>query len=79
MESAEAKKAVEMSVYQVDTQDKGDKNEAFENAPKQAAKVEVEEEPVAEPTKRAGKKQAEVTDAQKKSLADVVSDWSTDD
>ncbi len=79
MESAEAKKAVEMSVYQVDTQDKDGKDEAFENAPKQAAKVEEIEAEVAEPVKRAGKKQAEISDAQKKSLADVVSDWSTDD
>lgn len=77
-ESAEAKKAVEMTVYQVDSQGKDDKEE-FESAPKQSAAVEVEEAPIAEPTKRAGKKQAEVTDASKKSLADVVSDWSTDD
>lgn len=79
MQSAEAKKAVEMTVYQVDSQDK-DGNEAFENAPKSSAKVEVEEvvEAVAEPTKRATKKQPEVSTEAKKSLADVVSDWSDD-
>ena len=71
MQSAEAKKAVEMTVYQVDSQDK-DSNEAFETVAK-------EEAPVAEPTKRAGKKQQEVSDAPKKSLADVVSDWSNED
>jgi hypothetical protein len=71
MGSAEAKKAVEMTVYQVDAQDK-DSNEAFET-------VATEEAPVAEPTKRAGKKQQEVSDAPKKSLADVVSDWSSED
>lgn len=77
VQSVEAKKAVEMTVYQVDTQDK-DSDEKFENVPK-AAKVEVvEEEEVAEPTKRASKPKAEVTDAPKKSLADVVSDWSSD-
>jgi hypothetical protein len=75
-QSAEAKKAVEMTVYQVDAQDK-DSDESFEHAP--AAKVEsVEVEEVAEPTKRAGKAKAEVSDAAKKSLADVVSDWSND-
>lgn len=77
MQSAEAKKAVEMTVYQVDTQDK-DSDEKFETVP-QTAKVEaVDEEEVAEPTKRASKSKAEVTDAPKKSLADVVSDWSSD-
>jgi hypothetical protein len=71
-ESAEAKKAVEMSVYQVDTQDK-DSAEPFETVAKS------DDEPVAEPAKRASKKQAEVSDAPKKSLADVVNDWSSDD
>ena len=70
MESAEAKKAVEMTVYQVDSQDK-DSDEPFETPKQEAA--------VAEPTKRAGKKQQEVSDAPKKSLADVVSDWSNED
>jgi hypothetical protein len=74
MQSAEAKKAIEMTVYQVDTQDK-DSNESFETV----AKVEEVEAPVAEPTKRAGKKQQEVSDAPKKSLADVVNDWSSED
>jgi hypothetical protein len=73
MQSVEAKKAVEMTVYQVDTQDK-DSNEAFETVAKKD-----EEAPVAEPTKRAGKKQQEVSDAPKKSLADVVNDWSSED
>jgi hypothetical protein len=78
MASPEAKKAVEMTVYQVDTQK--DSDEAFENAPKQAAKVEEAEDeaPIAEPTKRGGKAKAEPSDAPKKSLADVVSDWSDD-
>lgn len=71
MESVEAKKAVEMTVYQVDNQS-GDNKEPFETVAKA-------EEPVAEPVKRAGKKQAEVSDAPKKSLADVVNDWSSDD
>lgn len=77
VESAEAKKAVEMTVYQVDSQGK-DNDEPFETTPK-AAKVEaVEAEAVAEPTKRASKSKAEVADTPKKSLADVVSDWSSD-
>ena len=77
--SPEAKKAVEMTVYQVDSQAK-DSDEEFENAPKQAAKVEAEESgaPIAEPTKRGGKAKVEPSDAPKKSLADVVSDWSDD-
>lgn len=79
VESAEAKKAVEMTVYQVDTENKDD-GEAFENAPKQGAKVEAAEAeaPVAEPTKRSGKAKVEPSDTPKKSLADVVSDWSDD-
>lgn len=72
-QSAEAKKAVEMTVYQVDSQDK-DNNEPFETVAKSD-----DEAPVAEPTKRAGKKQQEVSDAPKKSLADVVNDWSSED
>jgi hypothetical protein len=75
VQSPEAKKAVEMTVYQVDTENK----EEFENAPKQA-KVEAQEveAPVSEPTKRSGKAKIEPSDAPKKSLADVVSDWSDD-
>lgn len=72
MQSAEAKKAVEMTVYQVDSEGK-DSDEPFET------KAQSDEEaPVAEPTKRAGKKQQEVSDAPKKSLADVVNDWSSE-
>lgn len=77
MASPEAKKAVEMTVYQVDSQDK-DSDEKFENAPKVAKVEAVEEGAVAEPTKRASKPKAEVADTPKKSLADVVSDWSSD-
>ena len=43
------------------------------------AVAKADDEPVAEPAKRASKKQAEVSDAPKKSLADVVNDWSSDD
>ncbi len=78
MQSAEAIKAVEMTVYQVDSQAK-DSEEEFAPAPAKATKVEAEEvDEVTEPVKRASKAKAEVSDAPKKSLADVVSDWSND-
>jgi hypothetical protein len=79
--SETAQKAVVMSVYQTDTEGKTN-NEEFEQSPvpkAEKAKAEaVEAEEVAEPTKRASKPKAEVSDTPKKTLADVVSDWSDD-
>lgn len=77
VESPDAQKAVILNVAAVDKGE--DSNEEFENAPKPAAKVQVEEPEaeVAEPTKRTSKKATAPTES--KSLADVVNAWSTDD
>jgi len=73
VESPESQKAVLLNVAVVD---KGaDSNEEFEQKPKKAQVVEEEE--VAEPTKRPSKK-ATPPPTETKSLADVVSAWSDD-
>jgi hypothetical protein len=74
VESSEAHKAVVLTVAAVDKGE--DSSEEFEEKPKKA-KVEVEEEEVAEPTKRPSKKATPPTEP-KSSLADVVSAWSDD-
>ncbi len=74
VESPEAHKAVVLTVAAVDKGE--DSSEEFEEKPKKA-KVEVEEEEVAEPTKRPSKKATPPTEP-KSSLADVVSAWSDD-
>jgi hypothetical protein len=72
VESPESQKAVVLNVTAVD---KGEGGEEFEQKPKKAQVVEEEE--VAEPTKRASKKATPPTEP-KGSLADVVSAWSDD-
>lgn len=80
--SPEAQKAVVLTVAAVD-KGEGGPNEDFETSKKpvtKAATVEVKEEepPIAEPTKRASKKDTPPP-AETKSLADVVSAWSDDE
>jgi hypothetical protein len=52
--------------------------EQFEKPAPKAAKVIIENEEIAEPTKRVTKK-PEVAPAAKKNLADVISAWSQDE
>jgi hypothetical protein len=73
VESPESQKAVVLNVAVVDKGE--DSNEEFEQKPKKVQAVEEEE--VAEPTKRASKKAAPPP-TETKSLADVVSAWSDD-
>lgn len=76
--SAEAQKAVTLTVAAVDKGEGEDDNEEFENPPKLAAQEEEADAAVAEPTKRASKKPTPAPTTGK-SLADVVDAWSNDD
>jgi hypothetical protein len=83
-QSVEAKNAVTLTVAQTDGVVKkplvlpGTPVEEFEKPAPKAAKVIVEDEEIAEPTKRVAKK-PEVAPAGKKNLADVISAWSQDE
>lgn len=80
-QTEDAKQAVEFKMVGGDSKGKGESQpalpQAFKEAVPAAAKVQAED--VAEPTKREAKPKAAAAPAASKNVADILSDWSTDE